>query len=368
MSRSDDLTVLLMDGDRYPENPYMSLSIGALRDLGVDVRTPELPLLFPLTRTAIRHGDADVMQLDWVYDYYTIGLTGNEQIDRVATMLRAATMLLDLIVVSLLPIAVVWTVHNERHHEEKYRRTERVVNELLFFVADAVSVKCHAAIEMLSSMYTFADSADFAVVPDGNFIPAYENEVSRETARAELSIPNDAFVCLFFGLVREYKGIPELIEAFVELDAPDTELWIVGNPHTDELQRELEALSFGIEDIETVFEFVPDNRVQYYMNAADVLALPYRNILNSGSAHLGLSYGTPVVAPAIGCLPETLPSGNFLYDPDDPDGLKTALDRAREHLDLESIARSNYEHAVEQDWETAAARLTEVYRLALDRS
>lgn len=368
MTRPDDLTVLLMDGERYPENPYMSLSIGALRELGVDVRTPELPLLFPLTRTAIAHRDADVMQLDWVYDYYIISLTGNDLIDRIATILRAVTMLIDLVVVSLLPIAVVWTVHNERHHERKYRRIERAVNELLFSVADAVTVKCHAAIETITSMYALADPANFSVVPDGNFIPAYENEVSRETARDELSIPEDAFVCLFFGLVREYKGIPELVEAFVELDAPDVELWIVGNPHTDELQREIEALSFGVDGIETVFEFVPDDRIQYYMNAADVLALPYRNILNSGSAHLGLSYGRPVVAPTIGCLPETLPDENFLYDPNDPDGLERALRRAREHPDLESIGRSNYEHAVEQDWKTAATRLAGVYRLALDRS
>ena len=368
MSRADDLTVLLMDGERYPENPYMSLSTGALRELGADVRTPELPLLFPLTRTALAHRDADVMQLDWVYDYYIISPTGDELIDRAATVLRAVTMLVDLVIVSLLPVAVVWTVHNERHHEGKYRRIERVVNELLFSVADAVTVKCHAAIETIAATYSFADPADVSVVPDGNFIAAYENEASDEIAREELSIPEEAFVCRFFGLVREYKGIPELIEAFVELDVPDTELWIVGNPHTDELRRELETLSYGIGGVETVFEFVPDDRIQHYMNAADVLALPYRNILNSGSAHLGLSYGIPVVAPTIGCLPETLPGENFLYDPDDPDGLARALRRAREHPDLEAIGRSNHEHAVEQDWETAAARLTGVYRLALDRS
>ena len=54
--------------------------------------------------------------------------------------------------------------------------------------------------------------------------------------------------------------------------------------------------------------------------------LPFRDILTSGSAILALSHGRPVIAPAIGCLPETLPAdAAILYDPDAPEALGAAL-------------------------------------------
>ena len=369
MTDPDDLTAIVVGGSQYPENPYMKMLIGSLRDRGTTVLTPEIPFLFPLTRIALGNRDADVIQLDWVYGYYITDETGVGPLDAALTAVRTITFLLDLLIVSLLPVSIVRTVHNKHHHEQKYRRTERIVNELLFWIADAVTVKCHAAAEIIADAYRVPEAETLDVIPDGNYIPAYENRVSREQARAELSIPEDAFVYLFFGLVREYKGIPELIDAFGRLEAPNAELWIVGNPHTDELERELSAMASETGSVETVFEFVPDGRIQYYMNAADAFVLPYRSILNSGSAYLGLSYGVPIIAPTIGCLPESLPPENeFLYDPTERNALGRELKRAYDHPSLESIGRENYEYAVEQDWGTTAEAIARVYARTVDRS
>lgn len=363
MSDRDDVTAVVMSAKRYPENPYMQMLTRALERQGVDVEAPEIPVLFPLIRTALRHPDADLLHLDWLYEYYVTSEAGYEPVDRALTVARTATFLLDILLVALHPIAVVWTVHNKRHHEGKYPRLERTVNELVFLTADAVTVKCRAAAEILASTYRVPSADGFHIVPDGSYLPAYENDVDIEEARAELSIDEDAFVFLFFGLVREYKGLPELVDAFGRLDADDAELWIVGNPHTERLRASLDVQADSVGDVETVFTFVPEDRIQYYMNACDVFVLPYRDILNSGSAYLGLSYGKPVVAPAIGCLPETLPPSNpFLYDPDSPDGLRSALREAYDHPDLASVGRANLEHAHEQNWDSAARRLAEMYR------
>lgn len=362
----EDITALLLDAQRYPENPYMSLLSDALEGRGVRVLAPSLPLVFPLTRSALRAPDADVLCVDWVYDYYCIDEAGVEALDRVATWVRAATLLVDLLVVSLLSVAVVWTVHNERDHEARYPRTERVVNELLFAVADAVTVKCRAAADRVAAAYTVPTADDLHVVSDGSYVSAYENDVSTAAAREELGIRSDAFVYLFFGLIREYKGVPELVAAFGALDAPDAELWVVGNPDSDALAAEIDALAAEVPGVETVFEFVPDGRLQYYLNAADVLALPYRDVLNSGSAHLGCSFGLPVVAPAIGCLPATLsPANDLLYDPGAGGGLRRALRHAREHPDLEAVGEANYRHAVADDWPETAGAMVGVYRQAL---
>ena len=363
MTDGDDLTLLLMSGSWYPENAYMTLLAEALRETGVDVRTPSLPLFFPLTRAVRGNRDADAMQLDWIYDYYVTTGTGFGPANALLSFLRAAAFLVDVAVVSLLGVGVVRTVHNERHHEGLYPRTERIVNECVFAVADAITVKCGAAADAVAAAYRVPEADEMDVVPDGSFVAAYENDVSREAARRDLGIDDDAFVVLFFGLIREYKGVPDLVEAFAALDAPDAELWLVGNPHDDRIEAEVAALARSDPRIETRLEFVPDERIQYFLNAADALALPYRRILNSGTAHLGLSYGRPVVAPAIGCLPETVPLENeFLYDPSDADGLAEALRRAYDHPDLESVGRANHRQARTQRWARTASTLTDIYR------
>lgn len=367
MTDGDDLTLLLMSGSWYPENAYMTLLADALRENGVEVRTPPLPLFFPLTRAVLANRDADAMQLDWIYDYYVTTGTGFGPTNALVSFLRAFALLLDVALVSLLGVGVVRTVHNERHHEGLYPRTERLVNECVFALADAITVKCTAAADAIASVYCVPEADEMAVVPDGNFIAAYENDASRETARRDLGIDDDAFVVLFFGLIREYKGVPDLIEAFAGLDVPDAELWIVGNPHDDRTEAQVTALARSDPRIETRLTFVPAERIQYFMNAADVLALPYRRILNSGTAHLGLSYGRPVVTPAIGCLPETVPPENeFLYDPTDDDALREALRRAYDHPDLGSVGRANHRHARGQSWARTAEALTVVYRSAVD--
>lgn len=366
MTDPDEPTALIMGADKYCGNPYMSLLTDALRDQGVTVLTPEPPIFFPLTRTALRNPDADVVHLDWLYDYYMTSDIGYPPIDKAISIFRAVAFLLDLVLISLLSIAVVRTVHNKRHHGGKFRRTERLINEAVFLVADAVTVKCHAAAEIIASVYRVPTAEQLHVVPDGSYVSAYENDVSAARARADLSIPPDRFVYLFFGLIREYKGVSDLMRAFMKLDVPNAKLWIVGNPHDEKIRREVETLAGATDDVETVLEFVPAERIQYYMNASDVLVLPYRDILNSGSAHLGLSYGRPIVAPKIGCLPETLPSENrLLYDPNAEDGLREALRRAYDHPDLDSIGRANYEHAFDRNWASTATTLITVYRRAI---
>lgn len=67
---------------------------------------------------------------------------------------------------------------------------------------------------------------------------------------------------------------------------------------------------------------IDDFVLKDYMKAADVMVLPYRDIINSGSAILGMSFGKAIIAPHLGCIPEILKSeGGILYDPNDKNGL-----------------------------------------------
>ncbi|KAA9407019.1 glycosyltransferase [Haloarcula sp. CBA1131] len=355
-------TSVLYLGDN-PKNPYVKLLLEALTEEGLDVTQIDWPLAFPLTRSALSHRNADVIHVGWLFGFYmTDDFTGSKIIDSLITLGRASVFILDIIFVNLLSISVVWTVHNTHHHENKYERFERIINEIAFVLFDSIVVKCEEAAEIVCKEYAYSDREKMEVIGDGNYISTYENNVSKAEARDWLSVDADSFVYLYFGLIREYKGVPDLIATFNDANIDDSELYIVGQPWTEEIASELKSQSKELDEIQLVLKYVDDEQIQYYLNMADVLVLPYRNILNSGSVHLGLSFGVPIIAPKTGCIPATIPEDNpFLYDHSDPDGLRRQLETVHEHPNLTNIGKANYDYAKKQDWKSTAREFKNVY-------
>lgn len=362
MEKKSSLSIIFTFSAEEVENPYFELLFGALRN-HMHIIEGSRPLILPLTRNIIANPEADILQLDWIYGFYMANrYTKWRIINTVITILRTPFFMLDLIIISLLPTSVVWTVHNKRHHEKRYPLIERVINEIAFWSSDRISVKCENARSVLVETYYNAKEEKISVVPDGNYISSYQNVCNKPSARDSLSIDDEKFVYLFFGLIRPYKGVPELIDAFDHLQFTDIELWIVGNPYTEEYKEKLAKKVNDKPDIHTEFEFVERDQVQYYMNAADVLVLPYRDILNSGSVHLGLSFALPIISPKIGCIPESVPDTNdLLYDPDDENALYHELKVAYQHPDLNDVREKNLQEAKRQSWDKTARKLESVY-------
>jgi glycosyltransferase involved in cell wall biosynthesis len=128
--------------------------------------------------------------------------------------------------------------------------------------------------------------------------------VTRETAREVLGILNDATVLLYLGQIRGYKNVPVLIQMFRRLDAPRLFLLVAGQPTDATLERAVRDAGAGDSRVRLSLSFLPDEALQLYLNAADLLVLPYHEILNSGTAILGLSFDRPVLVPAKGALKE----------------------------------------------------------------
>jgi beta-1,4-mannosyltransferase len=109
---------------------------------------------------------------------------------------------------------------------------------------------------------------------------------------------------LFFGNIRPYKNVPQLLAAFRGLNRQDVQLMIVGQPGGGIDSRQLEQLAGADPRIQLRLEFVDDHDVPLYLGAADLVVLPFDSILNSGSALLALSFNRPILAPRLGSLPE----------------------------------------------------------------
>jgi glycosyltransferase involved in cell wall biosynthesis len=180
---------------------------------------------------------------------------------------------------------------------------------------------------------------------------------------------------LIFGKIKPYKGVDLLIEAFALLPdrlRADTRLAIVGEPYMPIEPLRARAAALGISDrISWDLRYVRDDEIGSIIEAADILAFPYRQIDMSGVLVLGLRYAKPVVASAIGAFAELLRDGEHgrLVPPDDVSALRDALaellaDPVRAALMGENVRRLE-ERIV--GWPEVAERTAALYRQLLDR-
>ncbi|MDJ0312341.1 glycosyltransferase [Arthrobacter sp. H35-D1] len=102
----------------------------------------------------------------------------------------------------------------------------------------------------------------------------------------------------FFGLIRQYKGVENLIAAFLELHDPALSLSVSGRPTDAALRDTLIKLADGSSDIEFTFKFLSDAELVEAVTQSELVVLPYNFMHNSGAALTALSLGRPVLVPA----------------------------------------------------------------------
>lgn len=145
------------------------------------------------------------------------------------------------------------------------------------------------------------DAGRVHVIPHGAFTHLTEVSGARplppELDRVEKPI------VLFFGLLRPYKGLDVLLEAW--RDVHDAELWIVGAPRMDIT----ELRSASPPSVRWLPRFIPDEEVGAYFRRADLVVLPYREIDQSGVLFTALAFGRPLVLSAVGGFPEVAATG-----------------------------------------------------------
>ena len=273
---------------------------------------------------------------------------------------------MQLLILRLVGTKIVWTVHNLKNHNNKYLIADSLGTALVARLAHGIIAHCATAKTEIVNTLGLKNSDKIWVVPHGNYIECYENNLSQAQARKKLNLPTSGTVLLFFGLIRPYKGVLELVEIFEELQPKQTQLLIVGKVWQDsqELGDILQTKAENNHHLKFIPGFVPDEDIQIYMNAADVVVFPYRDILTSGAVLLAMSFGKACLAPNICCISDTLDDlGAFLYNPEQENGLIDALsDAIQPREKLISLGAHNYQLAQKLNWNSVAQMTIQVYR------
>jgi glycosyltransferase involved in cell wall biosynthesis len=339
-------------------NPYHDNMASALSSRDIDVRIGVEGGLLPILRSIRPVDDVSCVHFHWVFPYLIGSTTAR-------TVIKTLLTTFQLLLLRLLNVPVVWTVHDVVSHEAKHPVYERLCKGAFVRLGfcDHLIVHCSRTRERVIEEFHLSEdpAVDISVIPHGHYIGTYPNEVSRADARTRLGLDPDQTVFLFFGHLREYKGVVELLETFPTVDN-ESILLVAGNPYDDEIADRIKQLTDRSDRIRLSARRIPDDEIQLYMNSTDVVVLPFKTVTTSGSAILAMSFKKPVVAPRLGCLPELLDdSGGILYPPELSNGLSNSLEAAK-NIRFDKVGTRNYEKIKQQDWGTVADQTVSVYK------
>lgn len=164
--------------------------------------------------------------------------------------------------------------------------------------------------------------------------------VEKKRARLHLGIPNEKIVFLYYGTIRQSKGLDVLIKAFKKAFELNPNIFFLAGgsfQKVDEREyRELVDSSLNTCNSLVKFEFIPTEEEPFFFCAADVICLPYREITQSGVAQNALVYELPIVATDIGEMKDVVRDGfnGELFDVDDQDKLSTIIGKMANNPDL----------------------------------
>lgn len=191
--------------------------------------------------------------------------------------------------------------------------------------------------------------------------------LTKPQARLAANVAEDKKILLFFGFVRDYKGLRHIINAMPEIVKYDSNirLMIVGEFRSDKEHylEQIKNLSVG-DNIDIVDGYIPDSGIEKYFAASDLIVLPYESATQSGIVQIAYGFEKPVIATNVGGLPEVIADGKtgYIVEPKNPKALAEAVIRFFDENKSEEFTENVRKEAYRYSWDRmneVVVRLTE---------
>ena len=185
--------------------------------------------------------------------------------------------------------------------------------------------------------------------------PIYDNfgeSVEREEALRYLDLDNSYGYMLFFGLIRDYKGLDLLLEAFSQINNKKIKVIIAGEYYSDKTTYKELIQKLKLEDkIIEVDKFIPDSEVNYYFSACDIVVQPYKSATQSGVTQIAYHFNKPMIVTDVGGLKEMCPDGKVGYVvPPQSDKIKDAILKFYESTEKNKMIENIKEEKKKYSW------------------
>lgn len=262
-------------------------------------------------------------------------------------------------------IPLVVSAHNAQPHpgEPTSRRGWRA----LWTLADRLIVPSHYTKNEIGRLIPGL-STPRTVIPLGHHEPWIEKLYGRGEARRRLAIPESTPLALFYGLLKPYKGLSTLVEAFhrCRKKLPTAQLALCGAPRIPLGPLQESLADRNLQDVHCRFDYLSLEESQLWFEAADLVVLPYDNASQSMIPAMAYTFARPVVATAVGAFPEQVISGRTgaLSPAQDPQALADHLsDLLADREKCERMGMEGRRHARQfWGWDDIAQATSRVYR------
>jgi alpha-maltose-1-phosphate synthase len=251
---------------------------------------------------------------------------------------------------------IVSTLHDVTPHpglDNTWRKRKEM--KTLIDQSRAVFVHAETLKEALLARRPDLKATQVRVIPHGDY--AF-------FTRWRTSCPVESATILFFGRIRAYKGLDDLLDAYQRVlqQRPDAKLIIAGEGPLDQWRPRLAALP----SCEVHNRFIPDEEVSVFFERASIVACPYTEASQSGVIPVAYAFAKPVVASSVGGLPESVTDGvtGLLTPPHDPVALADALLRLLNDEALRTRLGQAGHHKMTTDlnWDMIATETIRIYR------
>lgn len=217
--------------------------------------------------------------------------------------------------------SLIWTVHNALPHECREVELESRLRRTLVERAAVIHIMNPATPEVVAPWYAL-DPSKTIVSPHP--VPPVTG-IGREEAARFLELDPGVQWVAHIGQIRPYKGLDLLLEALDLLD-PRIGLIVAGEPGTDANSQQQATTAALHPRVHARLSFQTDDQLEAAMAAARVVALPYRQVLNSGVLELAKAVGRPAVLPDLPHVRAMAQdAGAAFYQPGDPPALAEAI-------------------------------------------
>lgn len=202
--------------------------------------------------------------------------------------------------------------------------------------------------------------------------PLFEHfggRVGRSEACVRLGLDPAVGYALFFGLIRDYKGLDLLLDAWARLRREGRiggrKLIVAGEFYTSPEPYLKQIAALGLQDEVILHDrFIPDAEVKYYFSAADCVVQPYKTATQSGVTQIAYQFCTPMIVTNVGGLAEIVPDGRVgCVCPPSAEGVADAIERIYAPGVLERFRENCIEERRRFSWEEMCSRIAELYNM-----
>ena len=259
----------------------------------------------------------------------------------------------------------MFVCHNVFPHERF--PMDKLLTKLVLKKADSFIVHSKSDGEDLR---TIKPDAQYRQNPHPTYNAFKIRNLTKEQARQELSRNPDEKLLLFFGFVRDYKGLRHLIQAMpiLKQNLEGIRLMIVGAFGQDQEDYLKLIEQCGVQDcIEVIDGYTPDNEVEKYFAACDLVVLPYESATQSGIVQIAYGFDKPVIVTNVGGLPDVVTDKKtgYVVAPQKPDKIADAIIKFyRDGMESEFVANVRKE-AYRFSWDRLTEKVEELLEVSL---